>query len=347
MMGATRFRGGYEFDPETYAAGGGLPGMLWRAMQEQGMQGQGVSLGSEPNRASEYDSGNYDSPQGGLLGRLIASQAEQSQYQPVLEDRRSAPFARQNPDFRQLSRVSTGASMPMTSSFVASAEMPAPQPRSIQDEAGEAQHAREAAAARLARGARSVARAEGPPPDPVDIAKSAGIGLANGTINTAGLLLGDLPTGFGQLPTNFLPDLFRRVQGRPPHSPDEPDYFNSWRPDELRRWIENNHTGQFYQPKTRTGRYAETVAEFVPAILAGAGAGALWAGASRGAPAAVGALSELPGTVFKHAIAPGIVVQGLEDAHPESQAGSVLQKGYPAARRILPLALGAKRAFGL
>jgi hypothetical protein len=48
----------------------------------------------------------------------------------------------------------------------------------------------------------------------------------------------------------------------------------------------------------------------------------------------------------KHAIAPGIVVQGLEDAYPESQAGPLLQKAYPAARSILPLALGAKRYFG-
>ena len=83
------------------------------------------------------------------------------------------------------------------------------------------------------------------------------------------------------------------MEGRPPYSPDEPDYFGSWRPDELRRWIENEYTGEFYQPRTRTGRYAETIAEFVPAILAGAGVGAGWAGATRGMPAAGAAMVQV------------------------------------------------------
>lgn len=41
-MGAINIRDGYEFDPETYASGGGLPGMLRRAMQDQSLQQQGL-----------------------------------------------------------------------------------------------------------------------------------------------------------------------------------------------------------------------------------------------------------------------------------------------------------------
>jgi hypothetical protein len=128
--------------------------------------------------------------------------------------------------------------------------------------------------------------------------------------------MGDIPTGFGYLPNNFVQNLFRNMEGRPQLPPDAPDYFKSWTPDELRRWIEN-YSGEFYQPKTRTGRFAETIGEFVPATVLGAGLGTAWR-ALRGAPAVTAPLRELPGTIAKHAIAPGIVVQGLEEAYPES-----------------------------
>jgi hypothetical protein len=329
MMGATRFRGGYEFDPETYAAGGGLPGMLWRAMQEQGTQEQGDSLGSAPNRALEYDSGDYDSPQGGLHGRLIAVQTEQNRYQPVPGDLRPAP------NFRQLSRVSNGNPQPMANPSVASAETGMAPSRSVQYEAGQAQQAREVAAARLARGARSLARAEGPPPDPVDIAKSAAIGLANGTVNTLGLP-GEIATGFGYLPNNLLLNGVRRAAGYSDIPADEPDRIRQYATsDGIRQKIEELTSSEFYQPRTRTGRYVETVGEFVPAILGSAGLAGVRAGAA--------ALRELPATIAKHAVAPGVVVQGLEDAYPESEAGGMLQKGYPLARRVLPPALSVGR----
>lgn len=151
-------------------------------------------------------------------------QAEQSRYQPIPEETRPAPFAPWDPNFRQLSRVMNSAPRPMSNSFAPSAEAPVPPPRSVQYEADQAQQAREAAAARLGRGIRSPARAEAPPPDPVDIAKSAGIGLANGTINTAGLVLGDIPTGFGYLPNNLLLNGMKRLTGYPEIPADEPDW---------------------------------------------------------------------------------------------------------------------------
>jgi hypothetical protein len=104
-MGANQFRGGYEFDSETYATGGGLAGMLRRAMHEQSLRDQGVDPGSVPDGAPEYQPDNYRSPQGGLLGRLIAAQTEQSRYQPVPEAARSAPLTPRDPNFRQLARL--------------------------------------------------------------------------------------------------------------------------------------------------------------------------------------------------------------------------------------------------
>jgi len=123
-----------------------------------------------------------------------------------------------------------------------------------QDEAGQARGAREAATAGLARGVTSLARAEAPPPDPVDIAKSAGIGMANGLVNTAGLPA-DMLTGLGYL-----------------------SYLKPWTSDELRRWMER-YTGGFYQPESRDGRYAETIGEMSSLILPGG----LLTGLGRGA----------------------------------------------------------------
>lgn len=87
--------------------------MLRRAMQEEG-----AKLGLAPNTVSEYELDSHS----GLLGRLMAAQAEQSRHHPVPEDRRSAPFASRDLNFRQLSRVSNGIPPPMASSSVASTE---------------------------------------------------------------------------------------------------------------------------------------------------------------------------------------------------------------------------------
>ncbi len=54
----------------------------------------------------------------------------------------------------------------------------------------------------------------------------------------------------------------------------------------------------------------------------------------------------LPATIVKHAVTPGIAVQALEEALPDSQAGQTLQKAYPIARRGLPVALAAQRYLG-
>jgi hypothetical protein len=339
-MGGMNFRDAYEFEPETYGGeGGGLPGMLRRFMQQQSQQ-QGVDFGTNVEARREYGPETSFSPQGGLLGRLPSLQAEQGGYQPISENSGLPPSAPQNPNFRQLARVPNGTPLPMPGSPAPQAEAATPQMQA-QYEGDQAQQAREAAAARLARGIRSVLRAEAPPPDPVDIAKSAGIGLANGAVNAAGLP-GDLLTGFGYFPNNFVANLSRRTSLLPQLPADEPDHFKSWTSNEIRHWLENSY-GKFYQPQSRAGRFTETIGEMVPMVLAGEGVGVV-ADAFRGGRAAVGAvLREVPATLAKHAVAPGIAVQALEEARPDTQAGQALKAAYPMLRRVLPGALAAKR----
>jgi hypothetical protein len=309
---------------------GGLPGMLRRAMMLQSQQ-QGGNFGSTPDGAREYNPETSFSPQGGLLGRLLSLQAEQSRYQPFVEDSGQP----RDPNFRQLSQVPDVAPSPIPSAPVSRAEVVAPQ---TQYEADQAQQAREAAAARLARGVRSPARTEGPPPDPIDIAKSAGVGLANGAINAAGLP-GAVLTGFGHLPNNLVANRFRRAAGYPDLPADAPDWIaERGTAEPIRHWVEKHLTGEFYEPKSRIGRFAETVGEMAPMVVVGEAAGV-----ARGVQTAGEALRGLPGILAKHAVAPGIAVQTLKEALPDSRVGETVQRGYPVVRRTLPVVLAAKQ----
>jgi hypothetical protein len=130
-MTAINVRGAYEFDPYGVEGAGGLLGML-QAMMHQGQIEAGANLnpripGNETptvRQMSGYGqtppthinlrpidvyspsgSENQDSA-GGLLGRLLAQQAEQSRYQPTPLNSGQIQSAPQNPNFRQLSRVS-------------------------------------------------------------------------------------------------------------------------------------------------------------------------------------------------------------------------------------------------
>jgi hypothetical protein len=90
--------------PESYfAQGGGLLGMLLRGMQ-QGQGQSGVDSSSAPNGAD----GN-GSPQGGLLGRLLALQAEQSQPPSFAETNEPTPSESPDPNFREVSRARRAA----------------------------------------------------------------------------------------------------------------------------------------------------------------------------------------------------------------------------------------------
>lgn len=242
-----------------------------------------------------------------------------------------------DPNFRQLARIPNDTPLPMSGPAAPHAVASAPPTAIQQTEADQAQQAREVAAARLVRGVRNLTRAEAPPPDPIDIAKSTSIGLVNGAVNAVGLG-GDLLMGFGYLPNNLVFNRLRRMTGYSDLPADAPDWIRDRISAEaIRHWAENIF-GEFYRPKTRAGRFAETIGEMAPMVVGGEALAV-----RLGAKTAKAALREFPGTLTKHAVAPGVAVQTLEEALPDSSAGPVLQKAYPVLRRGLPVVLAAKR----
>jgi hypothetical protein len=97
------FRDDHEFDPESYQGAGGLYGSL-QALMRSGQLGP--DLGPNATAASEYNADIY-SGQGGLLARLRAFAQQQAAYQSALEDSAQPPTAPLDPNFRQLTRVSS------------------------------------------------------------------------------------------------------------------------------------------------------------------------------------------------------------------------------------------------
>lgn len=71
--------------------------LLRRALMQHSLQQEGANFDSPPNGMSGEDADGYGSPQGGLLGRLRALQAEQSGRDTLPQP--------QDPNFRQLSRA--------------------------------------------------------------------------------------------------------------------------------------------------------------------------------------------------------------------------------------------------
>jgi hypothetical protein len=73
--------------------------LLRRARQQQGLD---TDLAPRP--AVGFNPDGYGPPQSGLLGRLLALQAEQASYQPDQANVVSPPLAPSDPNFRQLAR---------------------------------------------------------------------------------------------------------------------------------------------------------------------------------------------------------------------------------------------------
>ncbi|MBR1219440.1 hypothetical protein JQ557_15660 [Bradyrhizobium sp. U87765 SZCCT0131] len=179
------------------------------------------------------------------------------------------------------------------------------------------------------------ARSYTPEIDAGDVAKSAGIGLVNGGIKIAGALP-DLSAGITDLTGRYLFDPVLRailgpppeLRGRPPFDIDK--FFGS---ENIRKGVER-FTGEFYQPRTAAGRYAETIGELAPLPLASGGAGIVRGGAG---------LADAIRQVGIDAILPGLLTQGVREYAPDSPAGSVVRYAYPVVRRGLPFALAARR----
>jgi hypothetical protein len=194
----------------------------------------------------------------------------------------------------------------------------------------------------LARTVRGAERTANPLLDPIDIAKSAGIGVVNGAIG----LVGGLPNGLEYVGRHVIDPALHKILGPPPKLTGEPPvrrFSEVAGSANIQKGIEGQ-TGEFYQPRTGVGRTVETISEMAPLIL-GQGAVGIARGVAGGAAEAGAALRDLGSTLVKHAVLPGMAVQALENIYPDSSAGQRLQKLWPLARRVLPPVLAVVRAF--
>lgn len=101
-----------------------------------------------------------------------------------------------------------------------------------------------------------------------DVAKSGGIGLAKGAIGLAGMAgdLTDLGAKGIEKASNFINDKLGLARYE---RPTEPSVLNNIpTADSLQKAVESQ-TGDFYQPKTVAGQYAQTAGEFAPALIGG------------------------------------------------------------------------------
>jgi len=104
----------------------------------------------------------------------------------------------------------------------------------------------------------------------VDVAKSAGIGVARGTIGLAGLVgdVTDLGAKGIEKASNFVSDQIGVDRYKRPEGGSALDNIPTTQ--SITKAIEGA-TGDFYKPETTAGEYARTVGEFLPAAIAGPG----------------------------------------------------------------------------
>jgi len=300
-MGRVAYNDGYDHDPEVY--GNGLPGWLLAQLDMQRQQQEGGAFPRTPN--SNASSGFR--AEGGLLGRLDSLAAEENQYQPIAGASWPAPSAAPN------------IGQPLLN-------MP-PQPVPPQSPGQTYQQAQSGHGV----GSPNVQETS-PFFDPMDTAKSFGIGVANGVVDTVGLP-GTVATGFGFLPEHYVENPIRRFLGYPDLPPGEPGWVEAIGPNNIRRQIER-FSPKFYEPKSAVGRYAETIGEFAPAIVGGELPGLWKAGRAGIAQASRAMAGRFPKKLLDDAIVPGAIVQALEDALPNSKIGQDIQKSFPIVTTV-------------
>lgn len=140
------------------------------------------------------------------------------------------------------------------------------------------------------------------PSVPVDIAKSAGIGLADGTIDVLGApramqdgtrtLLG-WALGKAGVSDETRANIDTAVRLTNKLTP----FGNAPSPSDIKKVVENV-TGKFYEPQTTEGKYAKTIASFVPGALATPGA---LPSSAMGAAGNVAKFAVLPGVASEYA----------------------------------------------
>lgn len=314
--------------------------------QDFDMQGYGGLLGPLFYRGTPpRESGLAEQGRAAAAARLASGLRNNNRtYAGGIFQTGSAPFGLAGPGSLNFG---TATSTPDLSAFEPAREPEEQGP--MPDDAMSAQMARNSAAARLARGVKSVSRTNASP-DFVDVAKSAGVGVANGAVGFVGLPA-NAWKGFGLLPEKFIANGVRRTFGRPELPDGATDWSDSWTPEAVQRRIEDKYHWKFYQPQTRMGRYAETIGELAPLSLGGALLRGAWAAtrataASELFPAARAGLEKLGRELAVGSVAPGIAIEALKEAAPDTYLDEAVRYGYPTVRRGLPIALAAKRYLG-
>lgn len=104
----------------------------------------------------------------------------------------------------------------------------------------------------------------------IDVAKSAGIGVARGAIGVAGLIgdMTDLGAKGIEAASNLVSDATGTERYKRPEGGSALDKIPTTQ--SITKAVEGA-TGDFYKPETTAGEYARTVGEFLPAALAGPG----------------------------------------------------------------------------
>lgn len=140
---------------------------------------------------------------------------------------------------------------------------------SQQHKAGLAEQAREAAAERLARGYYGARRAELPPPDLADMAKSAGVGIVNGLISTAGAIP-DLSSSLHEAIDPLIDWGLEHTVGLPSKSApgSAVDLNEKFGSESLKQGLERL-VGKLHEPATPMGQAAETIGELSALSLLG------------------------------------------------------------------------------
>ncbi|MDB5597774.1 MAG: hypothetical protein JWM36_4735 [Hyphomicrobiales bacterium] len=151
----------------------------------------------------------------------------------------------------------------------------------------------------------------------MDIAKSAGTGLAQGALGVAGFI----PQVSSLAREGANRYLFDPILGARPAQtnagPMPPDITAAATPQALQKSVEGI-TGEFYKPQTTVGKYAHTVGEFVPGAVMG------------------------PGGVLGNAIKYGVIPGVASEAAGQVTEGSRYE---PLARGIAAVAAGGTAAL--
>jgi hypothetical protein len=162
----------------------------------------------------------------------------------------------------------------------------------------------------------------------LDVAKSAGVGVAKGGIGLAGMI-----DDLSELGARGLDSATRYIGGKfgadiAPRANQEPKFGSK----AIQAGVESV-TGEFYKPKTTAGEYAGTVGEFAPGVLGG--------GTGVARKIIMGAVA--PGLASE---AGGQLTKGTAAEPYARVVGAILGGAAPSvgARIISPLPINAERA---